>query len=97
MHMKAGISGQNENALLIPAKNTSRARDVRKLHRNRAADRTGIMTDKEENEERETVSIGPLSASLSKENMRAIMPYVGISLIVLTVAMAIASIMWGSK
>lgn len=55
------------------------------------------MTDKEENEERETVSIGPLSASLSKENMRAIMPYVGISLIVLTVAMAIASIMWGSK
>jgi hypothetical protein len=55
------------------------------------------MTDREENDERETVSIGPLRASLSRENMRMIMPYVGVSLILMTVALAVASIVWGAK
>jgi hypothetical protein len=57
------------------------------------------MTDKEESreEEQETVTIGPLRATLSRENMRTIMPYVGISLIITTIALAIGAVVWGIK
>lgn len=58
------------------------------------------MTDEKEerrDDEQETVAIGPLKATLSRENMRMIMPYVGISLIIITVAMAIGAVVWGMK
>jgi len=53
--------------------------------------------EKREKEEQETVAIGPLKATLSRENMRLIMPYVGISLIATTIALAIGAIVWGIK
>ena len=55
------------------------------------------MTDEKKDEEQETVTIGPLRATLSRENMRTIMPYVGISLIITTVALAIGAVVWGIK
>lgn len=51
----------------------------------------------QEKEDQETVSIGPLKATLSTQNMRTIMPYVGISLIIMTVALAIGAVVWGIK
>ena len=55
------------------------------------------MTDEKKDDEQETVTIGPLRATLSRENMRTIMPYVGISLIITTVALAIGAVVWGIK
>ena len=55
------------------------------------------MTDEKKDDEQETVTIGPLRATLSRENMKTIMPYVGISLIITTVALAIGSVVWGIK
>lgn len=54
------------------------------------------MSDEKE-DEKETVMIGPLRASLSRENMRMIVPYVGVSLIILTVASVVGAIVWGIK
>jgi len=55
------------------------------------------MTDEKKDEEKETVAIGPLKATLSRENMRMIVPYVGVSLIILTVASVIGAVVWGIK
>ena len=57
------------------------------------------MTDekKDQDQEQETVTIGPLKATLSRENMKTIMPYVGVSLIIITIAMAIGAVVWGIK
>jgi hypothetical protein len=55
------------------------------------------MTEEKKDDEQETVTIGPLRATLSRENMRTIMPYVGISLIITTVALAIGAVVWGIK
>lgn len=55
------------------------------------------MTEEKKDEERETVAIGPLKAQLSRENMRMIVPYVGVSLIILTVASVIGAVFWGIK
>jgi hypothetical protein len=60
-------------------------------------DRTLKMTEEKKDEERETVAIGPLKAQLSRENMRMIVPYVGVSLIILTVASVIGAVFWGIK
>lgn len=60
-------------------------------------DRTSKMTEEKKDEERETVAIGPLKATLSRENMRMIVPYVGVSLIILTVASVIGAVVWGIK
>lgn len=53
--------------------------------------------EKKQQEERETVSIGPLKATLSRENMKTIMPFVGWSLIIITVASVIGAVVWGTK
>jgi hypothetical protein len=56
------------------------------------------MTEEEQKrEDQETVTIGPLKATLSRENMRTIMPYVGWSLIILTAASVAGAIIWGIK
>ena len=55
------------------------------------------MTDEKKDDEQEPVTIGPLKATLSRENMRTIMPYVGISLIITTIALAIGAVVWGIK
>jgi hypothetical protein len=56
------------------------------------------MTEEEKkHEDQETVSIGPLKATLSKQNMQTIMPFVGWSLIIITVASVIGALFWGIK
>jgi hypothetical protein len=55
------------------------------------------MTEEKKDDEQETVAIGPLKATLSRENMRMIVPYVGVSLIILTVASVIGAVVWGIK
>lgn len=57
------------------------------------------MSDKEENDkdELETISFGSLKASLSRESMKMIMPFVGWSLLISSTLIAVAAIIWGTK
>jgi hypothetical protein len=47
--------------------------------------------------EQELVSIGPMKIQVSKETMKALAPFVGWSLIIVSAAALVAATVWGSK